>query len=109
MIICTRDEYGKLENQKLFINDIGDLLTYDEAVKYAVKSAKQWGNDASKKFADNINKHSKKEIIDWMANNGDAYTLDQWLNDNDYETFEEPYTTPNGEEIVAFGYYGNDY
>ena len=27
----------------------------------------------------------------------------------DYETFEESYKTPSGEEVVAFGYYGNAY
>ena len=27
---------------------------------------------------------------------------------NDYEYYEKHYTTPNGENIVAFGYYGYD-
>ena len=26
----------------------------------------------------------------------------------DYETFEESYTTPSGETVIAFGYYGYD-
>lgn len=26
----------------------------------------------------------------------------------DYETFEDSYTTPNGETVKSFGYYGND-
>lgn len=26
----------------------------------------------------------------------------------DYETFESSYTTPNGENVKAFGYYGHD-
>ena len=29
--------------------------------------------------------------------------------DDCYETFEEEYTTPNGETVVAFGYYGSSY
>lgn len=39
------------------------------------------------------------------------YTYDQF-GDCDYiyyETFEKSYKTPGGEEVVAFGYYGNDY
>ena len=27
---------------------------------------------------------------------------------NDYETFEDTFTTPNGDTVVAFGYYGVD-
>ena len=26
----------------------------------------------------------------------------------DYETFEDTFKTPNGEEVVSFGYYGED-
>ena len=40
----------------------------------------------------------------------DYLTYDQF-NDWDYleyETFKETYTTPNGEKIVSFGYYGYD-
>lgn len=41
---------------------------------------------------------------------GDYLTYDQF-NDYDYidfETFEESYTTPSGEQIISFGYYGYD-
>ena len=41
---------------------------------------------------------------------GEYLTYDQF-NDWDYleyETFERGYTTPNGDKIVAFGYYGYD-
>ena len=41
---------------------------------------------------------------------GDYLTYDQF-NDYDYidfETFEHTHTTPSGETVVAFGYYGYD-
>ena len=39
------------------------------------------------------------------------YSYDLMLGEKQdrFETFEREYTTPNGETIVAFGYYGNDY
>ena len=49
-----------------------------------------------------------KESIE--AGDGDYLTYDQF-NDWDYfeyETFEDNLTTPNGEEVVVFGYYGYD-
>ena len=41
---------------------------------------------------------------------GDYLTYDQFHDWDymEYETFEESYTTPNGEEIMSFGYYGYD-
>ena len=38
-------------------------------------------------------------------------TYDQFFNDWDvqeYETFAQSYTSPHGDEITAFGYYGHD-
>lgn len=39
----------------------------------------------------------------------DYYSEEQWNEDFGYnfETFEDSYTTPNGEKVVAFGYYGH--
>ena len=36
-------------------------------------------------------------------------TFEGWLDDDYSETFVQNYTTPNGEEIIAFGKYGSDY
>lgn len=32
-----------------------------------------------------------------------------WDKTDEYETYKEDFTTPNGEKVVAFVYYGNDY
>ena len=40
----------------------------------------------------------------------EVYTYDEfWDNlDEGYEGFEDSYTTPNGEKVFAFGYYGEN-
>jgi hypothetical protein len=46
-----------------------------------------------------------------MAGRYPRYLTYDQFNDWDYipqETFEHNYTTPNGEQIVGFGYYGYD-
>jgi hypothetical protein len=35
-------------------------------------------------------------------------TLDQFFNNEYLESFEDSYTTKNGEEVIAFGLYGYD-
>lgn len=59
----------------------------------------------------------KKEYDECMEKYGeydDYYmflTYDQFFNDWDiqeYETFTDSYTSPHGDKITAFGYYGHD-
>lgn len=44
------------------------------------------------------------------ADEGEYLTYKQFNDWNylEYETFEETYSTPNKETVVAFGYYGHD-
>lgn len=35
------------------------------------------------------------------------WSYDDWLEDKWYEKYEEIFTTPSGENVVAFGYYGH--
>lgn len=47
-------------------------------------------------------------LVSVKDNNNELHTYEDYDYDM-YETFEEYYTTPSGDKIVAFGYYGNDY
>ena len=47
---------------------------------------------------------------DWDEDpRGELRTYDEWYEDDYLETYEEEYTSPSGDQIVAFGKYGNDY
>lgn len=48
----------------------------------------------------------KEEELSKLFKNYGYYTLENF--GEDYERFEEYFTTPNGDEMVAFGYYGRD-
>ena len=58
-----------------------------------------------------------EEYLEWKKENEedidyyDYLTFDEF-NDYDildYETFSNSFTTENGDTVIAFGYYGNDY
>ncbi len=55
-----------------------------------------------------IEEDTLKEF-DEESDNNEFYTYDRYYDEIEYETYEEEYTTPSGDEIVAFGYYGSDY
>ena len=51
------------------------------------------------------------EIKKCMEEDEREYLTYEQFNDYDYidyETFEDSYTTPNGETVKSFGYYGHD-
>ena len=103
LILCSKEEYEKLEQEELFI-DVWDnsLITLEEAKNRYVADAEKYNLDCP-----DIYKTSEEEAIDLLNEYDVARTLDNYCS-NYFERFEKEYTTPNGESIVAFGYYGFD-
>lgn len=62
---------------------------------------------------ENLNELTEEDVEKWLEDNYDRYivpcTFEEYYQDLELETYCERYTTPNGEKIVAFGYYGNDW
>ena len=63
-----------------------------------------WGNNNKFGIREDIIEELKNARYNW--NNELIYSCVNW---DDFETFEQHYVTPNGDEVVAFGYYGYDY
>lgn len=62
------------------------------------------------KYTDkNMNWDGEDEVMDYFHEN-EWYDFDYYVDHYscEYEEFEEEYNTPNGETVVAFGYYGHD-
>ena len=101
--ICTAQEWQDLKNGKALIRreDV-DVLPYDEAIEFNKNYAK-----------------SHKLKWDYVTNtivDGDCdcdyecyTTWDEFYNNTDYEFFTQHFTTPSGDQMVAWGYYGYDY
>ena len=88
LTIVPADEFQKFTAGELIMfEDV--LMTKEQALEKALKS--QWYEDAT---------------IESLEENGEIKTFEDY--GNEYETFEQYYTTKSGDEIVAFGYYGND-
>lgn len=80
--MCMESDYDKWVNGKLVLD--------------------RW-NDKLVKITPKIEESMKNDERDYL-------TYDQFNDWDyiDYETFKSTYTTPNGEKIVSFGYYGYD-
>lgn len=130
--ICTDDEFTKWKNgQMYYIYDKDKLITpeeYDILVRRWLideKSKCDWDartqefngkiyslkDDEELYSPENLNLFTTEEVEEFKQGL-DYYdkglTYDEYYDDINYETYEETYTTPSGDKIVAFGYYGNN-
>ena len=100
LTVCTENEYEKFKNGNML------LKTNDEKLygkKEAVEISKSDFEEDKKEHYYGISdddtwneEYMKKRFVSY----------DTYVNDMEYETFAHNYTTPNGEKIIAFGYYG---
>lgn len=83
-----REKFGTKED---FIEELKDLTWYISGnLRYS-----------------NVNWDDEDEVKNVFEKEG-IKTMKEYFDDIDLETFEESYTTPDGEGVVAFGYYGYD-
>ena len=107
LIMCTGDEYERLTEEELLIvvdpfgssSEYADqtFVTPDQARDIAAKDKYYTGQDPY-----------KLSIGELLESYGHIKTLEDYCDTEWFEGFEESYTTPSGEKVVAFGYYGHD-
>lgn len=110
--MCMKDDYTKWCNGELLMRD-GQFLEKEKAkLKNAKDLVKYEGcsDDEIDRYlkdeiglADLVNVLSISEL--WHSTEEDYDSIQN----RGYEDFAESFTTPNGESVIAFGYFGNGY
>ncbi|MBQ8298415.1 MAG: hypothetical protein IJX99_00830 [Clostridia bacterium] len=107
--ICTEDEYTKWEKGELYFDRWSDKFItkeeYDEKIAELKESFEDQHRDCV--WADEEDKQDA--LKEWLNEDKQYYSYEEYWDEIEHETYEERYTTPKGEKIIAFGYYGNDY
>ena len=113
LTMCMKSEFDKWVSGDLFLYTgygfsypedkkpiTNHFYTKDQVIDF-IKCHEYMGN--------NLNWDNEDEVMDYLYDN-EWYDFDYYTNHYscEYEEFEGHYKTPNGEEIVAFGYYGYD-
>lgn len=128
LTICSKDDFDKWKHGEVFWldNDWGKLQTSKSFVtpeeleelteKYNEKEQKRI--DAGDKYAHvlDVDKvlNERRDYDSYYDSYWDtersaleAYTMDDWYQRNgDLETYERTFTSPSGDEMVAFGAFG---
>lgn len=109
--MCMESDYDKWEN--------GELLLYVGWISYYKKDNRPERNHLytrekaiefeKSRYDSDIDWNDKQEV-DLVLADSNFYTYERYWNEycKNYEGYEETMTTPNGENVVAFGVYGWD-
>lgn len=118
MVLCTADDYRDwLNGNKLYNvyynnywpedkNGAPQFVTLEEAAQYdkhfpyPENHAENYYGGWDLEFQDENGNYCDRMFIT-------AKEFERFYG-YDFETFNESYTTPGGEEVIAFGYYGHD-
>lgn len=96
--MCSSEEYQKWID--------GKLLYWRDREKFGVREdiIEEMQDISWLKYT---NWEDEDEVNDVFSDEG-VKTYEEFFDEDWYETFVNSYTTPNGEKVVAFGYYGHD-
>jgi hypothetical protein len=100
LTICTEEQYDKWKNGEIFWDKWNDRFAEREELM------KQFNEDVKRGYW--IGETTEEGFDEWRMEDG-IVTFDEDCDDDCYfEDFEEHFTTPSGDEMVAFGCYGHD-
>lgn len=119
LTMCSKEDYDKWVNGELMFDRYNKVLVEMniEITEHDKAEAKKLYERNKTKYWKEWNQLSEDEVNEWYDkymyehNKIDTYrynTYDDFFEDEYLETYEERYTTKNGEVIVAFGHYGYD-
>ena len=99
LTMCMKSDYSRWAEdnkpQKNHFYTKEEAITFEKSNKYAPSEDFDWNDE---------------DAVMEMLHDNEWYDSDYWDDyyGSEYETFEENLTTPSGDEIIAFGYYGHD-
>lgn len=121
LTMVDKSDFLKWKKGMLYFNGYDSFLTYDEVIA-ELRASKYHHDDAIcaedfdpakwNKYQENCDAYifmHYENIDDALAGEYEYYTYDQYWEKHDcFESFETTHKTKNGDEVVAFGYYGYD-
>ena len=106
LTMCSRKDYVKWENGEFYFwEDQNEFGTKEQIIN---KIKKMTWYDGTKRYNHTDEEWESDEVLKAIFSDERIKTCEEYFDNYDFETFEDSYTTPSGEEVIAFGYYGHD-
>ncbi len=104
LTMCSGEEFEKWRNEEVLYWRERDEFGTREEIIAELKALKSWGGGL---WYDNVDWENEDEVHNVFSDEG-IMSYNYFFEDYYYETYSYKYTTPSGDKIVAFGYYGHD-
>lgn len=101
--MCMESDFLKWKNGEMYWNRWNDELVSKEKVEEGFLKENPGVSKEDPDFKD--------KLEEYLNDDDKTYYTYEEFNDYDYmeyETYVNKYNTPNGDAVVAFGYYGQD-
>ena len=108
--MCMESDFDKWKKGELYWDRWNNKLVSKEEVDKKVQEWKEKFIAKNPNFDEN-DEDWKEQLEDYINDDKTYYTYEEF-NDYgylEYETYKTEFVTSNGEKVVSFGYYGNDY
>lgn len=108
LTMCMKSEYDKWVDGELYWDDWNNVLVTKDVVEQELNKLRE---EFREDYPDYIqgDENWEEKFFEYVDDDKQYYTYEEYEDYIEYETFFETLTTPAGEEVVSFGYYGNCY
>lgn len=108
LTICSAEDFEKWKDGELFMNSSYWSLSENKEKKFVTKEeAIEILTNSKYPPEKPLTELDEDELMEYFSEN-EIYGYTQYLERDYLETFEEKFTTKNGDKIVAFGKFGYD-
>ena len=104
LTMCTEEEYQKWKNgEVLYWRDKDKFGTREDIIE-ELKTLTWYRGGL---IYNNVNWEDEDEVHDVFSDEG-IKACEEFFDNEWFKTFKDQYTTPSGDVVIAFGYYGHD-
>ena len=114
LTMCMESDYNKwINGEVLLFTGSGWCYPEDNRPKsdsfYTKEEAIAFEKSSKYAPSDDFDWNNEDDVMDLLHEN-EWYDSDFWIDyhEEEFETFKESMTTPDGSKVIAFGYYGHD-
>lgn len=107
--MCMESDYDKWIAGELYWDRWNEKLVSKDTVDKFIKEAKNDFREENPEYIEG-DKDWECRFEDYLYYDKDFayYSYDEYCDRIEYETYVDTFTTPSGEKVVSFGYYGED-
>ena len=98
LTMCSAEEYEKWRSGEVLYWREGDKFATKEEIIAELKTQSLYSNA----------KWDDEDYVHDVFSDEGVKTCEEYFDNYYFETFRYRHTTPSGDEVVAFGYYGHD-